>query len=188
MAFTTRKSLLARIKEGNEISWEEFYHNYRPLILLRGGDLGLAAGERDELVQIVMTEIFKGRENFLYDRNLGRFRDYLKKIIHHRAVSLLRQRRNVETPLERDDFVQDNKLEEYWDDEWRGHILTMALESLKSHVEPLTYQAFMLYAVQGRDCREVAEFLDISINSVYVAKSRCIDLIKTIIGKMDEND
>jgi len=188
MAFTTRKSLLERIRDGNEISWEEFYQNYRPLILLRGGDLGLAVGEKEELVQIVMAEVFKGRASFLYDRSHGRFRDYLKAIIHNQAVNLLRQRRNVETPLDRDDFVQDNRLEEHWNDEWRGHLLQMALAELKNQVEPLTFQAFMLYAVQERKCGEVADFLDISNNSVYVAKSRCLDMLKTIILRLDENE
>ena len=36
MAFTTRLSLIARISDGNEISWQDFHDTYKPLIYLRG--------------------------------------------------------------------------------------------------------------------------------------------------------
>ena len=41
MAFTTKKSLLAKVRAGDEVSWREFYDAYRPLILLCGGDFNL---------------------------------------------------------------------------------------------------------------------------------------------------
>ena len=58
MAFTTRKSLLAKVRGGDEVSWQEFYAAYKPLILLCGADCGLDRDEKDELVQKVMCEIF----------------------------------------------------------------------------------------------------------------------------------
>ena len=89
MAFTTKKSLLAKVRAGDEVSWEEFYEAYRPLILLCGGDCSLTPDENEELVQQVMTELFTkdllGKydpdhipENvvFHYDPKRGRFRHF----------------------------------------------------------------------------------------------------------------
>ena len=59
MAFTTKNSLLVKVRAGDEISWSEFYETYRPLIYLVGRDCGLNAGENEELVQLVMCEIFR---------------------------------------------------------------------------------------------------------------------------------
>ena len=36
MAFTTKKSLLAKVRAGDEISWQEFYDTYKPLMILVG--------------------------------------------------------------------------------------------------------------------------------------------------------
>lgn len=58
MAFTTRKSLLARVKSGDEVSWTEFYAAYKTLILLCGNDYLLSPVECEEFVQQVMAEIF----------------------------------------------------------------------------------------------------------------------------------
>ena len=53
MAFTTRKSLLAKVRNGDEIAWAEFYATYKPLILLIGGDHGLTYDEKQELIQTI---------------------------------------------------------------------------------------------------------------------------------------
>ena len=45
MAYTTDKTLLARIKEGDSVSWHEFYTVYRPFILYRGQRSGLSAAD-----------------------------------------------------------------------------------------------------------------------------------------------
>lgn len=189
MAFTTRKSLLAKIKQGDEISWDEFYSTYRPLIFLRGGDLGLTQTEKEELVQVVMLDFFKDSQDFHYDRSKGRFRDYMKAIIGNHAISILRKRRNSEVALEDShDFIHPSDIEQAWDDEWQGHIMNMAMDELKNCVEPVTYQAFYLYAIQGRQSKDVAAFLDMSINSIYVAKNRCLEQLKKIITDVRESD
>ena len=59
MAFTTKKSLLAKVRSGDEISWLEFYTTYKPLILLCGGDCGLTQDEKEEVKQKNPTKIPK---------------------------------------------------------------------------------------------------------------------------------
>ena len=85
MAFATNKSLLAKISVGDEIGWEEFYSNYAPLIWIRGGDLLLCKEEKQDLIQDVMLCMFTKAGKFKYDRDKGRFRDYMRTIIDRRA-------------------------------------------------------------------------------------------------------
>jgi len=202
MAFTTRISLLVRVKAGNEIAWHEFRDKYKILILLCGQDRGLTPAENDELVQDVMWEIF--RKNiignydpdhipdditFHYDPSHGRFRHFLRGIIHHHASKILKKRnRHVELddPKQQIPEPQEDVWEKLWDEEWKQQILDEALTELKGHVKPKTYQAFDLCAIQGRPVKEVASLLDISIESVYQAKSRCVDKLKDIISKLEE--
>ena len=72
------------------------------------------------------------------------------------------------------------------DEEWKRHVLAMALTELKGHVQPETYVAFEMYALQERPVQEVAKFLNLSVASVYTAKSRCIAALKEIISKLEE--
>ena len=42
-----------------------------------------------------------------------------------------------------------------------------------------------MVTVQGRPAQEVADFLDISVNSVYVAKTRCIATLQRVMKKLE---
>ena len=202
MAFTTRKSLLAKVRAGDEVSWAEFYAAYKPLILLCGQDCLLTPDENDELVQQVMSEIFQkdivGKYDpdhipddivFHYDPSHGRFRHFLRKIIRNQALKLLQKRKGfieIDNPKQQVTEPVIDFWDELWDEEWKRHVLAMALSELKGHVQPETYMAFEMYALQERPVQEVANFLNLSIASVYTAKSRCVAALKEIISKLEE--
>ena len=202
MAFTTRKSLLAQLREGGEIPWREFYTAYKPLILLCGGDCGLDADEKEELVQNVMREIFQhdiiGKYDpdhvpdnvvFKHDPARGRFRHYLRKIIRYQALRIIARRHDDHARLEEADEAArctDDALEAAWDLEWKQHLLNMALVELKGRVRPETYSAFEMYAIQNRPIREVAEFHDLSPAAIYTARSRCVALLREIVKELED--
>ena len=202
MAFTTRKSLLAQLRAGGEVPWREFYTTYKPLILLCGGDCGLDANEKEELVQNVMREIFQhdiiGKYNpervpdnvvFKHDPARGRFRHYLRKIIRYQALRIIAQRHDDHAQLEEADEAArrtDDALEAAWDLEWKQHLLNMALVELKGRIRPETYSAFEMYALQNRPIKEVAEFHDLSPAAIYTIRSRCVALLREIVKELEE--
>lgn len=203
MAFTTRKSLLAKVRTGDEVSWAEFYEAYKPLIYLCGRDCNLTNEENEDLLQKVMCEIFSkdiiGKYDpdnipedvvFTYDPSKGRFRHYLRKIVRNHAIKIFHQRKNMASIDEEgsgaDQIASADQWNTMWDEEWHRHLLNMALIELKGRVQAETYVAFEMYALQNRSVQEVAEFLNISVASVYTAKSRCITALKEIITNLEE--
>ncbi|MBQ9337956.1 MAG: sigma-70 family RNA polymerase sigma factor [Lentisphaeria bacterium] len=199
MAFTTRKSLLAKVRAGDEVSWQEFYETYRPLIVLVGNDCSLRPDENEDLVQQVMCELFTkdiiGKYDpdqipddvtFAYDPEKGRFRHYLKKIVRNQAIKIYRKRPGYDPLDDPETAPGENTFDAVWDEEWRKHVLNMALVDLRGRVRPETYVAFEMYALQNRDLREVCEFLDLSETSVYTAKSRCIAALRKIIANLED--
>lgn len=195
MGFTTKNSLLTKIRKGDEFGWEEFYETYFPLIWIRGReDHGLSRTETEDLAQDVMVSVFSISGRFEYDPAKGRFRDYLRTIIDRRAYDIMRKRdgaRNTTdlgldsswmSSLPDEKESQDDK----WQSKWQEHILKQALIDLRSRIEPRTYQAFELYMLQGWKLAKVAEFLKMSPNSVSVARNRAIATIKDIISEMKE--
>ena len=203
MAFTTRKSLLAKVHNGDGVSWEAFYEAYQPLIELKGSDLGLNRYEKEELIQNVMFEVFAKDITgkfvqdkipddvvFTYDPSKGRFRHYLRKVVKFQAIKILKKRRN-NVSLNADDdlenlFPADDVWNASWDEEWHRHVLNQAMVELKNRVQPETFAAFEMYAVQNRNVQEVAEFLNLSVASVYTAKSRCVSALRDIIKDLED--
>ncbi len=189
MGFTTRKSILLRVCSGDEISWEQFYETYRPLVWLRGGDFDLTFSEREELLQQVMLAFFKQSKRFVYSPKKGRFRDYMRTIISHQALRIKKQRNKEHLLIEdksMNDVPDDNLvIDDAWDIEWKSLVLSQALLELRQRLGNITYQAFDMYALQGGAPSQVAEFLDISVNNVYVAKNRAIKQLQKIIKEID---
>ena len=188
MIYSTRKTLLEAIKEGDDVSWHEFYVTYRPLIILHGSDYKLTADEKEELVQMVLLEIFQKCKSFHYDRSHGRLRDYLRRIIGGKAIDILRRRKTDHVSDEVLNFHPDREslLEEAWENEWQGHLLSQAINILRTQLEAITFQAFELHVINEKPAKEVATFLNISINMVYVAKSRSVKKLRSIIYELQE--
>ena len=186
MAFSTSKSMLSKIKVGDDIAWSDFYRTYRPLIMLCGADCNLSASEKEELIQDTVLTMFKGKK-FVYDRSKGRFRDYLRRIIKRRAYDIIKKR---STYQELDEnfmtSMESPELEERWDKEWRQHVLNEAMKELRSAVEPSTFQAFELFVLKDMTASKVAGILDISENTVYLAKMRSLKKLKEIVKQIED--
>jgi RNA polymerase sigma factor (sigma-70 family) len=191
MAFTTRRSLLSKIREGDEIGWNDFYQTYRPLIFLRGGDFNLSQSEKEELIQDTVLSVFKGQKTFNYDPARGKFRTYLRTIISHRAIDIKRKRKkNIanEEDINFDNMPESKRslLDASWDAEWSRHVLKQSMEELKNRIESETYQAFELYIIEEWAPQRVADFLDMKVGSVYTAKNRATEKLRAIIKEQQE--
>jgi RNA polymerase sigma-70 factor (ECF subfamily) len=187
MTFTTRSSLLDRVRTGGQDAWAEFARCYSPLLSRFAQRLGLRGQDVDEVVQNVLIDFFQARASFVYDREKGRFRDYLKRVVVTRLGKLLHQAQRAGTPQEHlPDGPGENKLEQRWEHEYRQHILREALALVRTQVEPKTYQAFDLYALQGVDPREVAHFLHVSLAVVYTSKNRVLERLRPLVQQLME--
>ncbi len=192
MAWTTRKSLIERILDGDEESWDTFYANYSRLVYAIGEKGGLSADDCEDLVQEVMRTIFNNKDSFHYDSAAGKFRTYLTGIVKHKVCDFYRKRNDRMVAMG-EEIVQEtaetaNKLDDICTEEWKNHLLNVALMELREKVDPETFDAFQMYVLQERRPREVAGALSISESAVYVYKNRCVKHLRTIMDKYRKMD
>ena len=187
---TTQASLLERVQNGDEISWNEFYCRYRGIIREVGALYRFNAEEQDDLLQRVMLKFFANAKTFVYRQGEVKFRTYFARIIRSEAVDRIRAnaaRRNAEENALMLKNL-DESFEEEFMTEWRKAVLAEALEELRSRVKFKTYQAFQLYGLQNRPAKDVAALLEISEHQVYVDKSRCAGMLKEIVARHNTAD
>ena len=184
---TTSKTLLDKIASGDEISWNDFYEKYSPIVKALAKFKGLDAAAADDVCQQVMLQFFKQSKTFKFDPDIARFRTYFGRIVRGRIIDYYRKKH--ETPVEELEAISvDAETDHIFMDEWRKLVLQEAQAELKSRVAPETYQAYELFAVQGRPAEKVAEYLDCTPNQVYQAKKRCFKMMKEILLKMNDTD
>jgi RNA polymerase sigma-70 factor (ECF subfamily) len=80
----------------------------------------------------------------------------------------------------------DEEEEEGRISEETGFLYQRALQLIESSFQPGTIQAFLLYAVEGLAVETVAQRLQISVNTVYLARSRVAKKIRTEFGDVLE--
>ena len=70
--------------------------------------------------------------------------------------------------------------------EYRSVVINKALDLLRSEFQPVTWQACWLQIVEGHRAPDVANHLNIPLNSVYLAKSRVLARLRQELqGLMD---
>ena len=184
---TTSKTLLEKISSGDEISWDEFYLKYSPIVKAIAQFKGLNEVDADDICQQVMMQFFKQSKTFKFDPNIAKFRTYFGRIVNAKIVNYYRKRGEVSSN-EPEEIPVDSEEEKLFMDEWRKAVLKEAEQELKQRVAPETFQAYELYAVQNRPVKKVAEYLDCTENQVYQAKKRCFAMMREILLAMHEQD
>lgn len=190
---TTRTTLLNRLN-GDEAAWKEFFRRYRSAVADIGRYKGLSPDECADLVQNVMIRFHRKVEaGFKYDPALAKFRTFFSRLVKGCVYDLLRLREKRGIPLdgvavEDDGGRPDELLDMALLEKWRTIIREEAMLELAQRVDEKTFQAFELYALEDRPAKETAELLDLSVNSVYVAKTRCMKILRETVARLNAED
>lgn len=187
----TRSTLLVRLKDlKDQRAWQEFFDVYWTFLFNFARRAGLNEADAEEIVMETVETVARKIEEFEYNRQTGRFKGWLLTIVRfklgdHFRKHKRRMERGEGTPF--DDLDEQrvmetapSDLEKLWETEWQKRMVDMALERVKQLVGPKQYQIFHCYVIQEQDASEVADFLDVSLSQVYVAKNR--------VGKIFESE
>jgi RNA polymerase sigma-70 factor (ECF subfamily) len=174
----TPHSLLERLrKEPDALTWERFVALYTPLIRGWLRRYALLDHDADDLVQEVLGVVVRELPQFEHSRRPGAFRNWLRTITANRTKNFLRAERSRPAStgaMEALDQLADpnSDLSRLWNQEHDRHVTHRLLELIAPEFEPTTWQAFHRVTVGGEKSADVAQNLGISVNAVYIARSR----------------
>jgi RNA polymerase sigma-70 factor (ECF subfamily) len=190
--FRTRVSLLERLRHSptDQPAWDEFVRIYWPRIYSWCRSWGLQEADAEDISQQVLVKLAEQMRTFAYDRSLS-FRRWLKTVTLNTRITFAhnQQRRTdvtggdilrlLDQVAAREDLAR--RLEEQYDYE----LLELACGLIRLRVEPKTWDAFRLTALEGRPGAEAAEQTGMPVSHVYVAKHRVEKLLRREVQKLD---
>jgi RNA polymerase sigma-70 factor (ECF subfamily) len=117
---------------------------------------------------------------FRHNGRSGTFRSWLRAVLVNQVRSFYRQRRGRPEPADPQGEDSplllleqpDSELTRRWDEEHDRHVMARLLELIRPEFTAATWQAFEAAAVQGRPAAEIAARLGLSVNAVWIARSR----------------
>ena len=184
---STPVSLLERLRApADEAAWRQFVNLYTPLLCHWGRRAGLAEPDLADLIQDVFTTLVRVLPDFQYDSQRS-FRSWLKTVLMNRLRNQIAARRATVVVGSLDEIAAPDFPEPLSEAEYRGMIVNQALRIMQDAFEPATWQAAKACLVDGRPAAEVAAETGMSINSVYLARSRVLKRLRQELdGLLDQ--
>lgn len=189
---TTHESLLIRLRDDGDVAaWRTFDSVYRPLLYRYALAQGVEHNDAEDVVQQSMAAVHQHIASFDYDPSRGRFKSWLRTLVHNKVCDLRARRRELHAASGdiRERVAQQDSPEEAFERIWMQEHLWHCLRELRGEVNDSTYQAFIGYVVEQRPIEDVARETGLERGHVYTIKWRLTEKIaqkmKTMVGDED---
>jgi RNA polymerase sigma factor (sigma-70 family) len=193
----TQPSLLIRLGDKQDtVAWAQFVEVYAPLVYGFARKHGMQDADAADLTQEVMRAVAGAISRLEYDPRRGTFRSWLFTVVRNKFRNYLSNKTrkqmtsggsSVQELLEAQPDRVD-ALEEQWDHEYDQRVFSWAVDRVKGSFTEKTWQAFWQVSVEGKNARDVAQNVGISVGAVYIAKSRVLARLKEQIQLLQGDD
>lgn len=187
----TRVSLLDTLSNGPEgqVAWREFFERYTPAIYRVSLMRGLPQEDAEDIVQQTMIAISSHISDFEYDRDRGKFRNWVQTIAENKIKALWRKR---SMPIAKSEQIRNEpdggrSLDDLWEQEWRIQDLLWCLDQVAKDVSPRKMEAFEKYALKGMPAQQVAEELNMTTGNVYVTRHVILNRVREKAKSLDRS-
>jgi RNA polymerase sigma-70 factor (ECF subfamily) len=194
-ASSTSPTLLGRLGRlpADQAAWADFNERYGRRIYSWCRHWRLQPADAEEVTQQVLLKLVEKMHAFSYDPTLS-FRAWLKTIAHHAWRDFLDRRRRpgagsgdtrvldvLETVAARDNLA------EHLAEEFAREQLDEAMARVQLRVQPHTWQAFRLLAIEGLSGAEAAARLNMKVATVFVARSKVQKMVQAEVRRLEAN-
>ncbi|MCA9062518.1 MAG: sigma-70 family RNA polymerase sigma factor [Planctomycetaceae bacterium] len=183
----TSASLLERLcSSPDELDWKRLIEVYTPLVRSWIRRYSSSQRDADDVVQETLTVVIRKLPQFERQRT-GSFRAWLRSITVNCLRDSWRASRFQARAPGGSDFHQvleqmsdpESELSQLWDREHDDHVLRTLLDQIRPSLNEETWQAFYRITVLNESPTDVARELNITVNAVYIAKSRVMGRLRT---------
>jgi RNA polymerase sigma factor (sigma-70 family) len=192
----TRLSLLLRLRDPRDHeAWAQFVDVYAPLIYGYVRKRGLQDADAADLTQACLRQVALHVGSLEYDPQQGSFRGWLFTIVRNRLRNFHAQPQHLQGSGDSQiqgllEALTAPEIDEAdaWEREYRERMFAWASQQVRPTVADATWQAFWQTAVEGKPGKDVAENLGLSVSAVYVAKTRVMARLRSLIHEEQEED
>jgi RNA polymerase sigma-70 factor, ECF subfamily len=190
----TRASLILRLPDAADgRAWDDFISIYAPLVYRLARRHGLQPADADEVVQEVLAAVARSVESWLARTDRGPFRAWLLRIARNIAISALTRPKLRAVGTGNSDMNRlisehpdpNDEATSGYDLEYRREQFRLAAEQVRSEITERTWHAFQRSAIDEQPIAAVAKQLNMSVGSVYIARSRVMARLREIIKEFD---
>ena len=185
--------MVTRLKDrADDETWMQFVELYGPMIFRFVRSRGLQDADAADLVQEVLRRIGDSIGRLEYAKEKGGFRAWLFKITRN-CLSTYFEKKKRTNPVGNDTAQlallnqvpnETEELTELWEREYQRQLMARAIEVVKPGIEPKTWAAFEMTAIQDLSAEQAGERIRMSRGAVYVARSRVTAKLRAEVERL----
>jgi RNA polymerase sigma-70 factor (ECF subfamily) len=191
----TRETLIQRLPDGADVqAWELFVEIYGPLLFRLARTKGFQQADAEDFVQEVLSAVAKAVGRWMENDDRGPFRAWLFRIAQNLAINFLTRPKHqclgtgdsqIAALLNQQPAVSADSSQLFLE-EYQRELFRWAAETVRGQVSERQWMAFWLTSVEDQEITSVARTCNMSIGSVYVARSRITKRIRDMIRQHKE--
>ncbi|MEL6110861.1 MAG: sigma-70 family RNA polymerase sigma factor [Planctomycetota bacterium] len=193
----TSETLIGRVSDPSDhVAWEAFEQLYRPVIFRIARARGLQHSDALDLVQQVLVSVSGAIGRYESRSDGTRFRHWLSRITRNAILKALSRGApdraaggsdvlDVLSSVANDDDAETQSLIRL---EYRRELFRRAADQVRGEVAESTWAAFELTVLQGHPVESTATSLDLSVGSVYAARSRIMRRLRDVVQTLEQWD
>ena len=180
MPSTTRLTLVQMVRSGDNDSWKELERVYRPLIRSTLRRFGFQTQDVDDVAQEVLVSLHRNIDQFAHNGRVGAFRRWLRIVTVNQAREFIRSKGSQSCAVEKLDALADetSSLTLEFDRQHDLHVLSVMIDRVANDFTPTTMESFRRYVIEGQPTDQISQDLGVSIQSVYLSKSRVLKSLR----------
>ena len=169
-----------------------FVETYTPLVYAYCRRRGLQASDVADVTQEVMTQVSRSIAGFMYQPERGRFRDWLGTVTRTKILRFLRRdaRAGKAGDAATEELIHQIEVPEsdtLWTEGFQSRLLDVAMRRARPDFEEATWTLFERTWVEGEPAQRVAKEMRVTVESVYVAKSRVLKRLREEVTALAED-
>lgn len=184
-------SVLDRARGGDQAAFQRIVQLYAGLVYHWCRHAGLAPEDSEDVGQQVFLAVSRSLEGFRREKPEDSFRGWLRVITRSRIADHFRENSQRELAAGGDSswnaptatYAPEEDTAESQHAE-TAMLYERAVDLVRAEFAEQDYQAFHQVVVEGAASKDVAAKLGVSVNSVYIAKSRILKRLRDEFGEL----
>lgn len=165
--------------------WERFVRLFTPLLRRWAARFGVPDSSVEDLLQELFVLLIRKLPEFRLDPTRS-FRAWLWTVFR-RTILAWQQRQPPLGPTGQQlaERSTPDHIEEATETEYRDYLLSRILQIVQADFPETTWRIFQQVAIAGRPAADVAEEMQVTVNAVYLARSRVLARLREELAGLD---
>ena len=183
----TPATLLHRLcNQPASADWERFVRLFTPLLRRWAVRFGVTDSSIEDVLQELFVVLIRKLPEFRHDPTRS-FRAWLWTVFRHSVLAWQKQQPRLGPALEQlDELSSPDSIAEATEAEYRRYLLSRILQIVQTDFPSATWWIFRQVVIEGRPGVEVAREFGVTVNAVYLARSRVLARLREELAGLDQ--